>query len=57
VDGNYRLYRNNKGGGETSDPSFFGDQAFYAPNEAYKDFCRVRKGADDENTVRASLQA
>ncbi|KIJ41631.1 hypothetical protein M422DRAFT_255248 [Sphaerobolus stellatus SS14] len=48
IDGNYRLSRNNKGGGEATDPSYFGDVAFYAPNERYKDFCRARGGADDE---------
>ncbi|KIJ30823.1 hypothetical protein M422DRAFT_105714, partial [Sphaerobolus stellatus SS14] len=48
VDGNYRLSRNKKGGGEAVDPSFFGDNAFYAPNSDYKEYCRVRGGADDE---------
>ncbi|KAF8508051.1 hypothetical protein BU17DRAFT_100086 [Hysterangium stoloniferum] len=37
-DGNMRLRRNNKGGGEASDPSLFGDGAFYAENDKYKDF-------------------
>ena len=43
--------RNNKGGGEMTDPSLFGDEAVYAPNEAYKDFCRVRGGAPDDQSV------
>ena len=41
-DGNFRLRRNNKGGGEKTDPSLFGDDGFYAPNEAFKSFCSVR---------------
>lgn len=48
-----RLRRNNKGGGEISDPSIFGDGAFYGENEKYKDFCRVRGGADTEISVSA----
>ena len=53
-DGNMRLRRNNKGGGERTDPSLFADGAFYAENEKYKDFCRVRGGADDERSVSSS---
>ncbi|KIJ55894.1 hypothetical protein M422DRAFT_150547 [Sphaerobolus stellatus SS14] len=47
-DGNFRLRRHNKGGGEAIDPSLFGDDAFYAPNEKYKEFCRIRGGAPDD---------
>ena len=48
-----RLCHNNKGGGESSDPSIFGDGAFYGENEQYKDFCRVWGGADNETSVSA----
>ncbi|KIJ36827.1 hypothetical protein M422DRAFT_260687 [Sphaerobolus stellatus SS14] len=47
-DGNFRLRQHNKGGGEVVDPSLFGDGAFYAPNDKYKEFCRVRGGAPDD---------
>lgn len=50
-----RLRRNNKGGGELSDPSIFGDGAFYAENEQYKEFCRVRGGADNETSVSSRV--
>jgi hypothetical protein len=50
-----RLARNNKGGGEATDPSLFGDNCFYAPNEDYKDFCRVRGGAPDDTSVRQNV--
>lgn len=50
-DGSFRLMRNNKGGGEATDPSLFGDLAFYAPNEEYKLFCRRRGGAPDDQAV------
>jgi len=50
-DGSFRLMRNNKGGGEITDPSLFGDQMFYAPNDSYKDFCRIRGGAPDDQSV------
>jgi hypothetical protein len=50
-DGNFRLHRHNKGDGETADPSLFGDGAFYAPNEEYKNFWRVRGGAPDDVSV------
>ncbi|KIJ32286.1 hypothetical protein M422DRAFT_265964 [Sphaerobolus stellatus SS14] len=50
-DGNFRLWRNNKGGGEKTDPSLFGDDAFYAPNTEYREFCRVRGGAPDDMSV------
>jgi len=43
--------RNNKGGGESSDPSLFGDSGFYAPNIAYKNFSRIRGGAPDDQSV------
>ncbi|KIJ45388.1 hypothetical protein M422DRAFT_166915, partial [Sphaerobolus stellatus SS14] len=49
-DGNFRLRRNNKGGGEKADPSLFGDDAFYAPNENYKVFCSCRGGAMDDQS-------
>jgi len=51
-DGSFRLMRNNKGGGEIADPSLFGDTAFYSPQSEYKDFCRVRGGAPDDQSVR-----
>ncbi|KIJ32932.1 hypothetical protein M422DRAFT_265273 [Sphaerobolus stellatus SS14] len=47
-DGNFRLHRHHKGRGEVVDPSLFGDDAFYAPNEKYKEFCRIRGGAPDD---------
>ncbi|KIJ27639.1 hypothetical protein M422DRAFT_271180 [Sphaerobolus stellatus SS14] len=47
-DGNFRLRRKHKGGGEATDPSLFGDDSFYAPNEEYKGFCMVRGGAPDD---------
>jgi len=50
-DGNFRLRRNNKGGGQVTDPSLFGDHAFYAPNEDYKAFNRARGGAPDDTSV------
>ena len=50
-DGNFRLCRNNKGGGEISDPSLFGDDSFEAVNGEYKDFCSVRGGAPDDTSV------
>jgi len=52
-DASFRLYRNNKGGGEISDPSLFGDFAFYAPNDDYKIFNRLRGGAPDDQSVCA----
>ncbi|KIJ25942.1 hypothetical protein M422DRAFT_192828 [Sphaerobolus stellatus SS14] len=48
VDGNFRLRRHNKGGGEKADPSLFGNDAYYAPHPDYKMFCRVRGGAPDD---------
>ena len=51
-DGNFQLARNNKGGGEATDPSCFGDNGFYSPNDDYKAFCRARGGAPDDTAVR-----
>lgn len=50
-DGTMKLSRNNKGGGEATDPSLFGDDAFYAPNAEYKEFSRARGGAPDDHSV------
>ena len=34
-DGNFQLVRNNKGDGEATDPSYFGNNAFYSPNNLH----------------------
>ncbi|KIJ42570.1 hypothetical protein M422DRAFT_254354 [Sphaerobolus stellatus SS14] len=54
-DGNFRLRQHNKGLGEASDPSLFGDDAFYAPDSDYKDFYHVRAGAADDTAVNLSV--
>ena len=54
-DGSFRLSRNNKGGGEATDPSLFGDLGYYAPNEEYKAFCKVRGGAVDDQAVNMTV--
>jgi len=51
VDGNYRLARHNKGGGEITDQSYFGDRGFYVQNELYKEYSRVRGAVDSEINV------
>jgi len=56
-DGNFRLQRHHKGGGELKDPSLFGDEAFYAPQSPYPGFCVVRGGAPDDQAVRTPFYA
>ncbi|KIJ48953.1 hypothetical protein M422DRAFT_247327 [Sphaerobolus stellatus SS14] len=47
-DGNFRLRRHHKGGGEFSDPSLFGDEAFYAPQNDFREFYKIRGLKPDE---------
>lgn len=54
-DGNFRLRRFHKGGGEEHDPSLFANDAFYAHNEQYKVFCSMRGGAPDDLSVNCQL--
>jgi hypothetical protein len=53
-DGNFRLRRHNKGGGELADPSLFGDEAFHVPNAEYKQFCHVRGNDPGDKVVSKS---
>ncbi|KIJ52939.1 hypothetical protein M422DRAFT_242902 [Sphaerobolus stellatus SS14] len=47
-DGNFHLHRHHKGGGVLSDPSLFGDEAFYAPQNEFKEFYKIHGLTPDE---------